>query len=108
MEPVQGKVDLSSQVRNLFKKYAAFVQRNGILFVADEIQTGFSRTGKYFAIDHYDVVPDLITVSKSLGAGVPISGVIGRKEIMNESAPGELGGTYAGSPLGCVRAAVSM
>ena len=84
------------EVRNICSEH-------GILFVADEIQTGFSRTGKYFAIDHYDVVPDLITVSKSLGAGVPISGVIGRKEIMNESAP-RAWGTYAGSPLGCAAA----
>ena len=84
------------EVRNICSEH-------GILFVADEIQTGFSRTGKYFAIDHYDVVPDLITVSKSLGAGVPISGVIGRKEIMNESAPESLG-NVCGSPLGCAAA----
>src|SRR5690606_26541395 len=70
-------------------------------------QTGFSRTGRYFAIEHFGVVPDLITVSKSLAAGVPISGVIGRKEIMDEASPGELGGTYSGSPLGC-RAALAV
>lgn len=72
--------------------------------VADEIQTGFARTGTYFAIEHFGVVPDLITVSKSLAAGLPLSGVIGRAEMLDAAAPGELGGTYAGSPLGCAAA----
>lgn len=79
----------------------------GIVFVADEIQTGFSRTGKYFAIEHFGVEPDLISISKSMGAGVPISGVIGRKEIMEAAESGEIGGTYSGSPLGC-RAALTV
>lgn len=104
MEPVQGEGGFIVPSKKFVQEVRRLCSEHGILFVADEIQTGFSRTGKYFAIDHYDVVPDLITVSKSLGAGVPISGVIGRKEIMNESAPGELGGTYAGSPLGCAAA----
>lgn len=104
MEPVQGEGGFIVPSKKFVQEVRRLCSEYGILFVADEIQTGFSRTGKYFAIDHYDVVPDLITVSKSLGAGVPISGVIGRKEIMNESAPGELGGTYAGSPLGCAAA----
>ncbi|MDH2889848.1 4-aminobutyrate--2-oxoglutarate transaminase [Bacillus cytotoxicus] len=104
MEPVQGEGGFIVPSKKFVQEVRRLCSEYGILFVADEIQTGFSRTGKYFAIDHYDVVPDLITVSKSLGAGVPISGVIGRKEIMNEAAPGELGGTYAGSPLGCVAA----
>ncbi len=104
MEPVQGEGGFIVPSKKFVQEVRNICSEHGILFVADEIQTGFSRTGKYFAIDHYDVVPDLITVSKSLGAGVPISGVIGRKEIMNESAPGELGGTYAGSPLGCAAA----
>jgi 4-aminobutyrate aminotransferase/(S)-3-amino-2-methylpropionate transaminase len=101
MEPVQGEGGFIVPGKKFVKEVHRLCTEHGILFVADEIQTGFGRTGKYFAIDHYDVVPDLITVSKSLGAGVPISGVIGRKEVMNEAAPGELGGTYAGSPLGC-------
>ncbi len=106
MEPVQGEggfivpdVKFVQRVREICSQY-------GILFIADEIQTGFARTGKYFAMDHFDVVPDLITVSKSLGAGVPISGVIGRADIMNAPDIGEIGGTYCGSPLGC-RAALS-
>lgn len=107
MEPVQGEggfivpdIAFVQKVREICTKY-------GMLFVADEIQTGFARTGKYFAIDHFGVVPDLITISKSMGAGVPISGVIGKREIMDTADPGEIGGTYAGSPLGC-RAALAV
>ena len=72
--------------------------------MADEIQTGFGRTGKLFAIEHFDVIPDLITVSKSLAAGLPLSGVVGRTEILNVADPGELGGTYSGSPVACAAA----
>src|SRR5699024_3714114 len=74
-------------------------------FVADEIQTGFGRTGKLFAIEeHFGVVPDLMTISKSLAAGLPLSAVVGKKEMMNEAAPGQLGGTFAGNPVACAAA----
>src|SRR5690625_3282452 len=76
-------------------------KRDGMLFIADEIQTGYGRTCKYFGIEHYGIEPDLITISKSMAAGVPMSGVIGRKEVMDAARSGELGGTYCGSPLGC-------
>ncbi len=101
MEPVQGEGGFIVPTKKFVQGVAEICKQHGILFVSDEIQTGFGRTGKYFAIEHFDVVPDLITVSKSMAAGVPISGVIGRSEIMNVSNPGELGGTYAGCPLGC-------
>ncbi len=104
MEPVQGEGGFIVPNKQFIQGVYEYCQEHGILFVADEIQTGFSRTGKHFAIDHFEVEPDLITVSKSLGAGVPISGVIGRSEIMDEASPGELGGTYSGSPLGCAAA----
>jgi 4-aminobutyrate aminotransferase / (S)-3-amino-2-methylpropionate transaminase / 5-aminovalerate transaminase len=107
MEPVQGEGGFIVPTKKFVQGVAEICREHGILFVADEIQTGFSRTGKYFAMEHFGVVPDLITVSKSMGAGLPISGVIGRKEIMDVAAPGELGGTYAGSPLGC-RAALAV
>ncbi|OIK11881.1 4-aminobutyrate--2-oxoglutarate transaminase [Bacillus sp. MUM 116] len=107
MEPVQGEggfivpdIKFVQRVREICSQY-------GILFVADEIQTGFARTGKYFAIEHFGVEPDLITISKSMGAGVPISGLIGRAEIMDAAEVGEIGGTYSGSPLGC-RAALTV
>lgn len=101
MEPVQGEGGFIVPDKAFVQRVREICTQYGIVFVADEIQTGFSRTGKYFAIEHFDVIPDLITVSKSMGAGTPISGVIGKEEIMNVSQPGEIGGTYAGSPLGC-------
>jgi 4-aminobutyrate aminotransferase / (S)-3-amino-2-methylpropionate transaminase / 5-aminovalerate transaminase len=107
MEPVQGEGGFIVPDKAFVKKVREICTKYGIVFVADEIQTGFARTGKYFAMEHFGVIPDLITISKSMGAGVPISGVIGKKEIMNWSEPGELGGTYAGSPLGC-RAALAV
>ncbi|HCN91184.1 MAG TPA: 4-aminobutyrate--2-oxoglutarate transaminase, partial [Oxalobacteraceae bacterium] len=73
--------------------------QHGILLIADEIQTGFARTGKLFAMEHYDVLPDLMTMAKSLAGGLPLSAVCGRAEIMDAPAPGGLGGTYAGNPL---------
>ncbi|MBU5468729.1 4-aminobutyrate--2-oxoglutarate transaminase [Virgibacillus sp. MSJ-26] len=101
MEPVQGEsgfiVPDPAFVQGVYEQ----CKKHGILFIADEIQTGFGRTGKYFAVDHFGVEPDLITISKSMAAGLPISGVIGRTEIMDAADAGELGGTYCGSPLGC-------
>ncbi|WP_458413157.1 4-aminobutyrate--2-oxoglutarate transaminase [Schinkia sp. CFF1] len=107
MEPVQGEGGFIIPNKRFVQGVYEFCKQNGILFIADEIQTGFARTGRYFAIEHFDVLPDMITVSKSMAAGVPLSGVIGRKEIMDLSEPGELGGTYSGSPLGC-RAALAV
>ncbi len=104
MEPVQGEGGFIIPSKRFVQHVAAFCKKHGIVFVADEIQTGFARTGKYFAVEHFDVVPDLVTVSKSLAAGVPLSGVVGSAEMLDAAAPGELGGTYAGSPLGCVAA----
>jgi len=101
MEPVQGESGFVVPDKDFVQGVAELCKKHGILLVADEIQTGFGRTGKYFAMEHFDVEPDLITISKSMAAGVPISGVIGRKEIMDAAGAGELGGTYCGSPLGC-------
>ncbi|OZI13003.1 4-aminobutyrate--2-oxoglutarate transaminase [Bacillaceae bacterium SAS-127] len=104
MEPVQGEGGFIPAPQKFIEAVYAICKKHGILFIADEIQTGFGRTGKQFAIEHFGIVPDLMTVSKSMAAGVPISGLIGRKEVMEAAAPGELGGTYSGSPLGCAAA----
>ena len=72
---------------------------NGIVMVADEVQTGFARTGTLFAIEHYGVEPDLITIAKSIAAGLPLSGVLGRAEIMDAPGPNAVGGTYVGNPV---------
>ena len=99
IEPVQGEGGFYPAPPALMKALRAECDEHGILLIADEIQTGFARTGRWFAMDHHDVLPDLMTVAKSLGAGLPISGVVGRAELMDAPAPGGLGGTYAGNPL---------
>lgn len=91
MEPVQGEGGFIIPSKRFVQHVAAFCQKHGIVFVADEIQTGFARTGTYFAIEHFGAVPDLITVSKSLAAGLPLSGVIGRAEMLDAAAPGNSG-----------------
>ena len=83
---------------------AAFARDHGILFIADEIQTGFGRTGKLFACEHYGLVPDLITTAKSLAGGLPLAAVTGRADVMEASQVGGLGGTYGGNPLACAAA----
>jgi 4-aminobutyrate aminotransferase/(S)-3-amino-2-methylpropionate transaminase len=83
---------------------AAFARRHGILFVADEIQTGFGRTGRMFASEHYGLVPDLMTTAKSLAGGLPLAAVTGRADVMEAAQVGGLGGTYGGNPLACAAA----
>lgn len=104
MEPVQGEGGFIIPPKKFVQYVRNFCTQHGIVFVADEIQTGFGRTGKFFAMEHFDVVPDLVTVSKSLAAGLPLSGVIGKTEMMNVADPGELGGTYCGNPVACAAA----
>jgi 4-aminobutyrate aminotransferase / (S)-3-amino-2-methylpropionate transaminase / 5-aminovalerate transaminase len=104
IEPVQGEGGFIVPSKAFMQGLKKICEKYGILFIADEIQTGFARTGTMFAIEQFGVVPDLMTLSKSLGAGLPISAVVGRSEIMDAPAPGEIGGTYGGSPLGCVAA----
>ncbi|URM34420.1 4-aminobutyrate--2-oxoglutarate transaminase [Cytobacillus firmus] len=104
MEPVQGEGGFVMPSSHFVKGVKELCEKHGILFIADEVQTGFGRTGKMFAMEHYDVVPDLMTMSKSIGAGLPISAVTGRADIMDSPNIGEIGGTYGGSPLGCAAA----
>ena len=98
-EPVQGEGGFNVIQPEAVRWLRALCDEHGIVLIADEIQTGFGRTGKMFAMEHYDVLPDLMTIAKSLAAGVPLSAVTGRAEIMDAPAPGGLGGTYAGNPL---------
>jgi 4-aminobutyrate aminotransferase/(S)-3-amino-2-methylpropionate transaminase len=99
VEPVQGEGGFHMPDPALFKALDELRERYGILIIADEVQTGFARTGKMFGIEHQPVKPDLITVAKSLAGGFPLSGVIGRADVMDAIGPGGLGGTYAGSPV---------
>lgn len=104
VEPVQGEGGFIVPPPGYLQALRSLCDKYGILLIADEIQTGFGRTGKLFAVEHSGVAPDIITVAKSMAAGIPVSGVIGRAEIMDVPEPGEVGGTYGGNPLGCVAA----
>jgi len=104
IEPVQGEGGFHPAPAELMSAIRAICDEHGIVFIADEVQTGFGRTGKMFAMENYDVEPDLVTVAKSMAGGFPLSGVIGRAAIMDAADPGGLGGTYAGNPLACAAA----
>ncbi len=104
IEPVQGEGGFNVAPFEFMRELRALCDRHGIVFIADEIQTGFGRTGRMFAVEHSGVEPDLITTAKSLAGGFPLSGVIGRAAIMDSVAPGGLGGTFAGSPVSCAAA----
>jgi len=103
-EPVQGEGGFIAPPPGYFQELAKICRDNGILFVADEIQSGMGRTGKMFAIEHWGVEPDMITVAKSLAAGMPLAAVVGRQEIMDAVHPWGLGGTYGGNPVACAAA----
>jgi 4-aminobutyrate aminotransferase len=100
VEPVQGEGGFYEVPRAFMEKLQEIARKHGILLIADEVQTGFARTGKLFAMEHYGVVPDITTMAKGLGGGFPIAAVTGRAEIMDAPAPGGLGGTYGGNPIG--------
>jgi 4-aminobutyrate aminotransferase / (S)-3-amino-2-methylpropionate transaminase / 5-aminovalerate transaminase len=99
VEPVQGEGGFVVAPAEFMEGIRRICDDNGILMVVDEVQTGFGRTGKLFAIEHYDVEPDLITVAKSIAAGLPLSGVLGRAEVMDAPGPAAVGGTYVGNPV---------
>jgi len=99
LEPVQGEGGFNVVPAEFLKRLRTICDQHGILLIADEVQTGFARTGKLFAMDHYETKADLITMAKSLGGGFPISGVVGRVDVMDAPNPGGLGGTYAGNPI---------
>jgi 4-aminobutyrate aminotransferase/(S)-3-amino-2-methylpropionate transaminase len=101
IEPVLGEGGFYAAPAELLRKLRTLCDQHGIVFIADEIQAGFGRTGRMFAIEHSGVEPDIMTIAKSVAGGVPLSAVIGKAEIMDGPGVGGLGGTYAGSPLGC-------
>jgi 4-aminobutyrate aminotransferase len=98
-EPVQGEGGFHAAPQDFVQGLRSIADEHGIVLIADEVQTGFARTGRLFASSHHEVPIDLITFAKSLAAGLPLSGVCGRAEIMDAAQPGGLGGTYAGNPL---------
>ncbi|MEO8505636.1 MAG: 4-aminobutyrate--2-oxoglutarate transaminase, partial [Acidobacteriota bacterium] len=104
IEPVLGEGGFIPAPAEYLAVLARICKENGILLVADEVQTGFCRTGKMFACEHYGLEPDLVILAKSMGGGLPISAVTGRAEIMDSSHPGGLGGTFVGNPVACAAA----
>src|SRR5215210_7755183 len=99
LEPVQGESGFIPAPPGFMRGVRTICDEHGIVLVADEVQTGFCRTGRVFAMEHYDVEPDLMVVAKSIAAGIPLSGVIGRAEIMNAPGDSAVGGTYVGNPV---------
>jgi len=99
LEPVQGEGGFYPAPPELMRALRQIADRHGIVLIADEIQTGFARTGKLFAMEHYDVAPDLTTLAKGLSGGFPLSAVVGRAEIVDAAVPGSLGGTFGGNPV---------
>jgi 4-aminobutyrate aminotransferase/(S)-3-amino-2-methylpropionate transaminase len=108
IEPVLGEGGFFPAPAPFLQALRALADRHGIVLICDEVQTGFGRTGKLFAVEHAAIEPDLIAIAKSVGGGMPISAVIGKAEIMDAPAPGGLGGTYAGNPVACAAALATL
>ena len=104
IEPVQGEGGFYIASPEFLQALRALCDKHGILLICDEVQSGFARTGKLFACEYAEIEPDLMTIAKSLAGGFPLSGVIGKADIMDSPEPGGLGGTYGGSPIGCAAA----
>jgi 4-aminobutyrate aminotransferase / (S)-3-amino-2-methylpropionate transaminase / 5-aminovalerate transaminase len=103
-EPVLGEGGFVTPPLEFFRIIIDICHKHGVLFIADEVQSGFGRTGKMFASEHYGIEPDIVVTAKSLGGGLPLAAVTGRSEIMDAPGPGGLGGTFAGNPLACAAA----
>jgi 4-aminobutyrate aminotransferase/(S)-3-amino-2-methylpropionate transaminase len=108
IEPIQGEGGFVVPAPGFLGALSDWCLANGVVFIADEIQTGFARTGAMFACEHEGVVPDLITTAKGIAGGLPLSAVTGRAEIMDSPHPGGLGGTYGGNPVGCAAALAAL
>ena len=107
-EPVLGEGGFVAPPKEFYSVLQEICRKHGILFIADEVQSGIGRTGKYFAIEHYGVEPDIIISAKSLGGGLPLAAVTGRAEIMDAAGIGGLGGTFGGNPLSCAAALAAL
>ncbi|MCQ1945705.1 4-aminobutyrate--2-oxoglutarate transaminase [Arthrobacter sp. zg-Y1116] len=108
IEPIQGEGGFIVPAEGFLPRLAEWAQANGVVFIADEVQSGFCRTGEWFAVQHEGVVPDLITMAKGIAGGLPLSAVTGRAELLDAVHPGGLGGTYGGNPVACAAALAAM
>ena len=108
IEPIQGEGGFVVPAPGFLEALAAWCTANDVVFIADEVQTGFARTGAMFASEHFDVVPDLVVMAKGIAGGLPLSAVTGRAEIMDAPHVGGLGGTYGGNPVACAAAVAAL
>ena len=108
VEPIQGEGGFVVPPREFLGELRTLCNRHGIVLVADEVQTGFGRTGKLFACDQFDLVPDILLTAKSMASGLPIAGITGRAEIMDHLEPGAVGGTFGGNPVSCAAALATL
>lgn len=108
IEPVQGEGGFIAPAEGFLPGLQQWCNDNNVVFVADEVQAGFCRTGDWFAVNHENVIPDLVTTAKGVAGGMPLSAVTGRREIMEAPIPGGLGGTYGGNPVSCAAALASI
>ncbi|MER2135156.1 4-aminobutyrate--2-oxoglutarate transaminase [Arthrobacter sp. 3Tela_A] len=104
IEPIQGEGGFIVPAEGFLPRLAEWAKANGIVFIADEVQSGFCRTGEWFAVNHEGVVPDVMTMAKGIAGGMPLSAVTGRAELLDAVHPGGLGGTYGGNPVACASA----
>ena len=104
VEPIQGEAGVYVPSEGYLAKAKALCEKHNVLFIADEVQTGFGRTGKWFACEDENIEPDIVTTAKGIAAGLPLSGVTGREEIMDSIHLSGLGGTYGGNPIACAAA----
>ena len=108
IEPVQGEGGFIPVPREFMRRLRDVCTKHGIVLIADEVQAGFARTGRMFSIEHFGVEPDLITMAKSMGGGMPVAATVGRAELMDKVHLGGLGGTYSGNPVACAAALASI
>jgi 4-aminobutyrate aminotransferase/(S)-3-amino-2-methylpropionate transaminase len=108
IEPIQGEGGFIVPAEGFLPTLAEWARENGVVFIADEVQSGFCRTGAWFASEHEGVVPDLITMAKGIAGGMPLSAVTGRAELLDAVHPGGLGGTYGGNPVACAAALATL
>ncbi|MHA7223645.1 4-aminobutyrate--2-oxoglutarate transaminase [Arthrobacter sp. RHLT1-20] len=108
IEPIQGEGGFIVPADGFLPALAAWAKEKGIVFIADEVQSGFCRTGEWFAVNHEGVIPDIITMAKGIAGGMPLSAITGRAELLDAVHPGGLGGTYGGNPVACAAALASI
>ncbi|MGZ5401845.1 MAG: 4-aminobutyrate--2-oxoglutarate transaminase [Aeromicrobium sp.] len=108
IEPIQGEGGFIVPAKGFLPALAAWAKDKGVVFIADEVQSGFCRTGEWFAVNHEGVVPDIITMAKGIAGGMPLSAITGRADLLDAVHPGGLGGTYGGNPVACAAALASI